>query len=172
LTELGASEITAAGGESLMVELPIEGRCQCGAVRYRITAPPLMIYNCHCTNCQKIGGGAFSTPATVLEAAFAFTAGEPKIVEWTSDAGTTRFGWYCGDCGSRIAHGQRPTNGVLSVRSGTFDDTSWVEPVGDIWVRSKQPWIVIPPERIAHEQQPTDYAPFVEKFRAQGRFAS
>lgn len=82
-----------------------------------------MVYNCHCTNCRRIGGGAFSTPVTVMEAGFAFTAGEPHTFEWTSDAGNRRFGWFCGACGSRIAHGQIPSPGVLSVRSGTLDDT-------------------------------------------------
>ncbi len=155
-----------------MVSLPIEGGCQCGALRYQISAPPLMVYNCHCTNCQKIGGGPFGTPATVLEASFAFVAGEPSTVEWTSDAGNVRFGWFCGACGSRIAHGQRPSaGGILSVRSGTFDDTSWVEPVGDIWVRSKQPWVTLPEGRLRADQQPTDYGPFIERYRAQGRFA-
>jgi hypothetical protein len=129
-----------------------------------------MVYNCHCTNCQKIGGGAFSTPLTVLESGFAFIAGEPRTIEWTSDAGNPRFGWFCGACGSRIAHGQTPSVGVLSVRAGTLDDRSWVEPVGDIWVRSAQPWVVLGEPQFRHEQQPTDYSAFVERFRASTRF--
>ena len=153
-----------------MVGFPQEGGCQCGALRYRLTLPPLMIYNCHCTNCQKIGGGAFSTPATVPEAGFAFIKGEPRTIEWTSDAGNTRFGWFCGACGSRIAHGQTPSVGLLSVRSGTLDDTTWIEPVGDIWTRSAQSWVFPPEGRLMAECQPTDYAPFIERFRAQGRF--
>ena len=155
-----------------MVALPLVGGCQCGALRYEITQPPLMVYNCHCTNCQKIGGGAFSTPVTVIEAAFAFTQGKPSTVEWSSDAGNRRFGWFCAECGTRIAHGQTPAGGILSVRGGTLDDTSWVEPVGDIWTRSAQPWVVFSGERIETDQQPTDYAPFIERFRRQGRFAS
>lgn len=152
-----------------MVTLPLVGGCQCGALRYEIKQAPLMVYNCHCTNCQTIGGGAFSTPVTVIEASFAFTKGQPKTVEWTSDAGNLRYGWFCADCGTRIAHGQRP-GGVLSLRGGTLDDTSWIEPVGDIWTRSAQPWVVFG-DRLKIEQQPTDYAPFVERFRRQGRFA-
>ncbi|HYC46628.1 MAG TPA: GFA family protein [Burkholderiales bacterium] len=153
-----------------MVTLPLEGGCQCGALRYQVTQPPLMIYNCHCTNCQKIGGAAFSTPATILEASFSFTKGEPKTTEWKSDAGNSRYGWFCGDCGSRIAHGQTPSIGMLSLRAGTFDDTSWVEPVGDIWMRSAQPWVQVPESRVRCEQQPTDYGPFFERYRAQKRF--
>jgi hypothetical protein len=155
-----------------MVALPLIGGCQCGELRYTISQPPLMVYNCHCTNCQKIGGGAFSTPLTVMEASFAFAAGTPRTYEWTSDAGNRRVGWFCGTCGSRIAHGQVPSSGVLSVRGGTLDDTSWVEPVGDIWTRSAQPWVTRAGGRLQVAQQPADYAPFVERFRAQGKFDS
>ena len=154
-----------------MVTLPLAGGCQCGALRYAISQPPMMVYNCHCTNCQKIGGGAFSTPVTVLESSFAFTKGEPRTYEFSADSGNRRYGWFCGECGSRIAHGQRPAGGILSVRGGTFDDTSWIEPVGDIWVRSAQPWVAFG-DRIRTEQQPGDYAPFIERYRAQGRFTS
>ena len=155
-----------------MVTLPLVGGCQCGGLRYEITQPPMMVYNCHCTNCQRIGGGAFSTPVTVLESSFAFTKGEPRVFEWTSDAGNRRYGWFCGDCGCRIAHGQIPAAGFLSVRGGTLDDTSWIEPVGDIWVRSAQPWATASSDRLRSEKQPGDYAPFIERFRAQGRFPS
>jgi hypothetical protein len=64
----------------------------CGALRYEVSVAPVMVYNCHCTNCQKIGGGAFSTPVTIVEAAFAFTQGKPAQIDWTSDAGTRRWG--------------------------------------------------------------------------------
>lgn len=150
------------------VPLPQPGGCHCGALRYQLSAPPLMIYNCHCTNCQKITGSAFTVAATIPEAAFQFTKGEPKQIEWLSDAGNKRFGFFCKDCGSRIAHGQIPTIGMLSLRAGTFDDTSWVEPVGDIWMKSAQGWVKPLPLRA--EGQPKDYGPFIEAYRAQGRF--
>lgn len=153
-----------------MTALPQEGGCHCGAVRYRITAPPLMIYNCHCTNCQKITGSAFVVSAALPESAFEIIKGAAKTVEWVSDAGNKRIGWFCGDCGSRLAHGQIPSSGFLSLRAGTLDDTSWVEPVGDIWTKSAQPWVKF--GEITDRGQPTDYAPFVERYRAQGRFGS
>lgn len=156
----------------MVVSLPLEGGCHCDAVRYRITVPPLMIYNCHCTNCQKISGGAFATSATVFEDALSFTKGAPKKIEWTAESGNHRFGWFCGDCGSRIAHGQNPSTGALSLRAGTLDDRSWIEPVGDIWTRSAQPWISFRPDALQCEVQPTDYKLYIERFRAQGRFAS
>lgn len=154
-----------------MPELPLKGGCMCGALRYEVNAPPLMIYNCHCTNCQKISGSAFNVSATVLEQAFRFTAGEPKRVAWTSDVGSTRLGAFCGSCGSRICNGMKdPPSPVLSLRAGTLDDTSWVRPVGDIWTRSAQPWVRFVEGGLRAEKQPQDYAPFMAAFRAQGLF--
>lgn len=153
-----------------MTTLPLKGGCQCGALRYEVCTAPFMVYNCHCTNCQKISGSAFNISVTIAEAGLVFVAGQPAKVEWLSDAGSQRFGWFCGRCGSRIAHGQTPSSNVLSLRAGTLDDTSWIEPVGDIWVRSKQPWLQIPESRLKTDRQPADYAPFIAAFRAQGRF--
>lgn len=152
------------------IVLPLEGGCQCGTLRYELTGPPLTIYCCHCTNCQKITGSAFVLSAIVPESAFAFMKGASQKTEWTSDAGNRRFGWFCGDCGCRIAHGQTPSIGVLSLRAGTFDDTSWIRPSGHIWVKSAQPWVKFEPDDILVDGQPSDYAPFVERFRAQGLF--
>lgn len=155
-----------------MVSLPLEGGCHCGALRYRVADAPFMIYNCHCKNCQKISGGAFATSATIPESGFAFTKGEPKKVVWTAASGTERFGWFCGECGSRIAHGQTPSIGALSLRAGTLDDTSWVEPVGDIWTKSAQPWMMFREDALTCEGQPTDYVPYIQRFQAQGHFRS
>ena len=148
------------------VALPITGGCQCGALRYQIVAAPLMIYACHCANCQRIAGSAFGLATTIAEDALQFTTGKPQVVKWRSDSGNERFGTFCGDCGCRIAHGQTPSNGILSLRAGTFDDPSWVNPAGHIWTGSAQPWFEFHPGDILCEAQPTDYVPFIEKFKS------
>jgi len=153
------------------IRLPLVGRCQCAALRYSVSAPPLMIYACHCTNCQKQTGSAFVLSATISEEAVSFTSGEPSRVEWTSDSGTKRYGLFCGDCGSRIVNGQTPSIGLYSLRAGTLEDTSWVRPAGHIWMRSAQPWFRPDPEDVVCEQQPTDYAPFVARFATLQEFS-
>jgi len=149
-------------------KLPITGGCSCGALRYEISEPPLMIYNCHCTNCQKISGSPFATPMTIKETSLTFTWGKPARVNWVSDAGNERYGLFCGACGSRICNGQVRSSGTFSLRTGTLDDTSWVKPAGDIWTRSAQPWVKFVDGGALTEKQPTDYRPFVEGFAALG----
>ena len=146
------------------VSIPFTGRCQCGAIRYVVRDAPWVIYACHCTNCQKQTGSAFVLSATVPEGALTFTTGTPMRFEWTSDAGNLRYGLFCGQCGGRIANGQTPSIGLYSLRAGTLDDTSWVRPAGHIWMRSAQPWFRPGPDDVLSEEQPTDYAPFLERF--------
>ena len=47
------------------MELPLEGGCCCGAVRYTCSAAPQMIFNCHCKDCQKLAGGPCTTAVLV-----------------------------------------------------------------------------------------------------------
>lgn len=148
------------------VALPIIGGCQCGALRYQIVAAPLMIYACHCANCQRIAGSAFGLATTIIEDSLEFTTGNPQVVKWVSDSGNERYGTFCRDCGCRIAHGQTPSNGILSLRAGTFDDPSWVIPAGHIWTGSAQPWFEFQPDDILCAAQPTDYVPYIEKFKS------
>jgi hypothetical protein len=155
-----------------MAQLPLTGGCHCEALRYDVREAPVMIYNCHCKYCQKISGSAFNISVTIIEKSFAFTRGQPAKIEWQSDMGTTRFGYFCGSCGSRIAQGSTPSKGVLSLRAGTLDDTSWVEPVGDIWTSSAQPWVRFVEGGLRAEKQPGDYAPYVAKFSSQKRFVT
>ena len=146
------------------IPLPLVGRCQCGALEYSVSEPPIMIYACHCTNCQKQTGSAFVVAATILEASFSFRTGKPARVAWTSDAGIERHGLFCGACGTRIVNGQTPSIGLYSLRAGTLDDTSWVRPAGHIWMRSAQPWFRPDADDILSEGQPSDYTAIIERF--------
>lgn len=153
-----------------MVQLPLSGGCACGLLRYELSQAPLMIYNCHCSNCQRISGGAFNTAAQVHEGGIRFSAGDPGRVEWTADSGRRRFGWFCRVCGSRIANGALPSNGVLSLRTGTLDDVSWIQPVGDTFTSSAQPWVTFLENGLRSQRAPESYAPFIAAFAALGLF--
>jgi len=154
------------------VSIPLTGRCQCGSVQYSVSEAPLVTYACHCTNCPKQSGSAFVLSAAIAENALRFTAGEPSRVSWTSDAGTERYGLFCGQCGCRIANGQTPSIGVYSLRAGTLDDTSWVRPAGHIWLQSAQPWFRPEPEDVLWDRQPTDYTSLIERFATFQTFAA
>jgi hypothetical protein len=43
---------------------------------------------------------------------------------------------------------------VVTLRIGTRDDSAFFTPDFHIWTRSKQPWIVLPPDVLFYEEQP------------------
>ena len=87
------------------MELPLTGGCQCGKIRYEITKAPQLIYTCHCTDCQRITGSAFSLGIALPETAFHRIAGEP----WALDRAVLGQGHVIDRApGSHSAIGSRP----------------------------------------------------------------
>lgn len=147
-----------------MPSLPLSGGCQCGAVRYHIKTAPLMIYNCHCTTCQKVSASAFNVSVSVFAGGLETVKGEPHQTVWQSAAGNQRYGKFCRDCGTRLSHGGLPEGPVYSLRGGSLDDTSWLIPVADIWTQSALPWVDRPADRLQFSQQPKDYSDIIAAF--------
>ena len=57
---------------------PYTGRCFCGSAKYRVAEEPLVVYACHCTDCQKRSGSAFGLSMWVHLAAISLTKGEVR----------------------------------------------------------------------------------------------
>jgi Glutathione-dependent formaldehyde-activating enzyme len=67
--------------------LPLTGGCPCETVRFECTAMPLLVYACHCTECQRWSGSAFSISMPVAAKSFRVTRGEPKHWRRTGASG-------------------------------------------------------------------------------------
>lgn len=130
------------------------GGCLCGAVRYRLTEQFRMRpYACHCTDCQSRTGSAFSEHMLVGEGDI-HIEGETDIGRFTQPSGALSRIIGCPVCKTRIyaANDERP--GMASLRCGTLDRSAEIVPAAHIWVRSKQPWIVVPEGATVMEEQP------------------
>ncbi len=53
-----------------MAQTHLTGGCQCGRLRYEITAEPQSVYTCHCLDCQRLTSSAFSLGVVVPEEGF------------------------------------------------------------------------------------------------------
>jgi hypothetical protein len=145
--------------------LPLTGGCQCGAVRYVISARPVTFYLCHCTECQRHTSSAFGESLRIARGALA-VEGEPSLTTRASEKGTAREGWFCPSCGVRIWHGS-PGSGHVNIKAGTLDDTSWLVPAGHIWTRSAQPFMHNQMDGLTYGGQPDDgYAALTEIWAA------
>ncbi len=126
----------------MSVKTPFTGGCVCGAVRYEVTAAPLLMFKCHCRDCQHVTGGAFLPGLLVPVAAFRLTKGALKYHFTPSLAGGQHKRGFCADCGARITGGefdQRPGNSI-GITVGSLDDPGWFRPKMDFFVCDAQPW--------------------------------
>jgi len=124
------------------LKLPFTGGCVCGAIRYECTAAPIMMFKCHCRDCQQVSGGAFVPGMLVPLAAFRLTRGELRYHYTPSLAGGYHKRGFCPDCGSRLTGGQseeRPAP-FIGLTAGSLDDPSWFQPQMDFFVSDAQPW--------------------------------
>jgi len=122
----------------------MDGGCRCGASRYtlEVEVPP-PVYCCHCRDCQTGSGSAFSEQAVVRADALSATG---PIVEYRllSPSGSQSTHWLCGTCHARLWNTNTARPGIAIVRAGTLDASDTIEPRAHIWVKRKQPWVVLP----------------------------
>ena len=117
------------------------GQCLCGDIKYEFTNPPAMSGICHCKNCQRQAGSAFSTLAGVPKAEFNMT-GEPALYkDPDTDSGNTVERYFCGTCGSPIYSVIPDQPDTLFLKTGTLDDTSGFTPMFHVWCSTKQNWV-------------------------------
>lgn len=123
-----------------------QGGCLCGAIRFAITGPPMIVHACHCTRCQQRTGSALAVNLWIEASRVDLLAGEPTLLgESTDESGRVSSNWGCPSCGYpvwTVYHSAPP--GSLFVRAGSLDNPSAFPPDVHIFTRSKQPWLSIP----------------------------
>jgi hypothetical protein len=126
--------------------MALEGGCACGAVRYKLANPPMIVHACHCRDCQRLTGSAFALNMWI----------ERKFVEASGDApvafsvppgssGKPHDVLRCAKCGTALWSKYHAAPGdTLLVRVGALDDPAAITPDVHIFTRSKAPWLELP----------------------------
>lgn len=125
-----------------MTELPLTGGCNCGAVRYEVTAEIPIASYCHCKRCQRRSGAAASPSAHPAESTFQVVAGEEVLRSWKPDDGGEKF--FCGQCGSSVFSNNPSHAAPIAIRMGTFDSDPGVRPSVRQFVAYAAPWEALP----------------------------
>jgi hypothetical protein len=125
------------------MNVPHEGGCACGSVRYRLTSDPLFVHCCHCLNCQRQTGSAFVINLLIEADRVELLTGDPEPVAVPRDGGGEQKIWRCPTC--QVAVFSEYTRGeVRFVRGGTLDEPAAIAPDVHIFTRSKLPWVTLP----------------------------
>jgi hypothetical protein len=118
-----------------------EGGCLCGEIRYRVVGPPMAVSICHCVNCQKNSGSAFSLNAIFPKGTLTVTGTPAEFLD-QGDASTV-VRTFCGKCGTPIeSRSIYSKDGFAVIKAGTFDDPSVFTPDSEVYCKSALPWVV------------------------------
>jgi hypothetical protein len=127
-----------------------EGRCTCGALRYRMTSRPMFVHCCHCRWCQRETGASFALNALIEADRVELLAGTPEVVNTPSNSGKGQKISRCPQC--HVAVWSNYGGGgdkVRFIRVGTLAEPDRLPPDIHIYTMSKQPWVVLPPGAVA-----------------------
>jgi hypothetical protein len=132
----------------------LDGSCLCGNVTYSSDAEPLATAVCHCADCQKHSGGAFSIVVAVPRDSFKIE-GEENLGSYPTvgtDHGQATARKFCKECGTAIVSVPDSIPEMVFIKAGSLEDRSWLEPQMQVWCDSAQPWVPI--DGIAENKMP------------------
>ena len=123
----------------------LTGGCACGALRYRLAGPPLVVHACHCRACQRLTGGAFVVNLWIEADRVELSTGKPTSFRLPAGSGKPHDVFFCGACSTAVwSHYHSVPGHSLFVRAATLDDPSSIEPDIHIHTASKLPWLPLP----------------------------
>jgi hypothetical protein len=152
-----------------------EGSCKCGAIKIEVQGDPSFVVGksaallrfrlilptqgiCHCHNCQKSTGSAFSTNWVVPKPGFKVISGKSTTYEVKGGSGNPALCQFCGTCGSTMWTESAAFPDIIVVKAGILDNAALAKfPPGIEAFTSRKPaWV----KEVENAKQ------FVEAFHA------
>jgi hypothetical protein len=125
----------------------LTGGCECGRVRYQLSAKPVDPGYCHGSTCQAVSGAPVLAYASVPIGAFTLTQGAPRRRR------SSKFGEraFCSDCGTQLTMQVDHQPDTIDFTLASLDTPEAVAPEFHIWTRSRIEWFDIADDRPRYE---------------------
>ena len=118
----------------------LRGSCLCGAVQYQIPDQLQYAAYCHCSECRRFSGSAFSAVGGVARDYLEINSGE-ELIKYFKKTEASNMA-FCSVCGSSL-FAEKPLKGLVHLRLGTLMDCPSLKPQAHVFVGSKAPWFEI-----------------------------
>jgi hypothetical protein len=112
------------------------GACQCGAHRFETSGEPRFVANCHCQDCRRATGAAFSTWVGWTEKQVRWTTESPA--SFASSPGVERG--FCKQCGTPLTYCGSDWPGEVHILIGTYDEPDSFAPSGSVFIDEGLDW--------------------------------
>ena len=124
-------------------------QCLCGQLSAVCTGEPVRISVCHCLDCKRRTGSAFSYNVRFAEGDVAIE-GRAKQFTRTGDLGGRVIYSVCPECGTSVHYRIDTQPGVIAIPVGAFADPSFPPPFQSFYHDSRRcEWVEIKAEPLA-----------------------
>ncbi|MEJ2238128.1 MAG: GFA family protein [Gemmatimonadales bacterium] len=117
------------------------GQCVCGLFRYTVAGSFGEVRYCHCSQCRRKSGTAFSANARIDRSQWSLQGPADQITEFEHKPGL--YNAFCARCGSPLYARSDADPDDIRVRLGEFDGPLDVTVTGHVWTSSKAQWYSI-----------------------------
>ena len=101
---------------------PYTGGCACGAIRYVISAEPMVMADCQCRDCQRKSGTGHGSYLTFPGKAGVKLEGHAKHWDIVADSGNVKTRAFCPVCGSPVYLTFAAMPDLFTVHAASLDD--------------------------------------------------
>jgi hypothetical protein len=117
--------------------------CSCGQLAAICEGEPVRVSVCHCLDCKRRSGSAFSNNARFPEDEVAFEGRSKEFVR-LSDAGSRVTYFFCPECGTTVHYKIDVQPGLIAIPVGAFADLKFPQPFLSFYHESRRyPWAAI-----------------------------
>lgn len=120
--------------------LPLQGGCQCGAVRFELHTWPSNPHVCHCRMCQKASGAPFMAFAELPLTDLVWTRQQPS---WFRSSEAVERG-FCSACGTSL-HFRYRNGDKIDVALASLDRPNLVAPEQQFGCEGRLNWLGLLP---------------------------
>lgn len=117
-------------------------QCSCGQLSAACTGEPVRISVCHCLECKRRSGSAFSFNARWPAENVTIT-GTAREFTRIGDEGSRATFSFCPECGVTVHYRLDNQPGIIAIPAGTFADVSFPQPFVSVYEERKPAWVEI-----------------------------
>lgn len=117
----------------------IKGGCNCGAIRFELTAAPKMMGTCHCSRCRKAGAGTF---VIVARDSLRWIQGREDVASYLPEPPFKYARCFCRRCGTGLGEIASEADS-FPIAAHCLDDDPQVRNRFHEWVSAKPAWYEI-----------------------------
>ena len=118
--------------------------CHCRQLEIACEGDPTKISMCHCLECQRRTGSAFSVAVFFERKRLRVVAGSSEVFERDSESGFPVRFHFCPRCGSNVYWEPTRMPDLAGVALGAFADPTFPPPRQSVWTKDKHAWVDLP----------------------------